>query len=98
LKNDFELSFLGTYKDNQNTTYDILDPTSYEGGNTNNGWTLNGNTQIILEPRARYSLSNIVTASLFVRYEGTFTAGAAQPGYYTTQFGLDIRIAISGGR
>ncbi len=98
LKNDFELSFLGTYKDNQNTTYDILDPTSYQGGNTNNGWTLNGNTQIIIEPRARYSLSNIVTASLFIRYEGTFTAGAAQPGYYTTQFGLDIRIAISGGR
>ncbi len=98
LKNDLEISFLGTYKSNKNTTYDILNPQSYQGGNKNNGWTLNGNTQIIIEPRARYSLSNIVNASLFVRYEGTFTEGAAQPGYHTTQFGLDIRIALSGGR
>jgi cell surface protein SprA len=98
LKNDLELSFLGTYKSNQNTTYDILNPTSFQGGNKNDGWTLNGNTQIIIEPRARYTLSNIISAALFVRYEGTFTEGAAQPGYHTTQFGLDIRIAISGGR
>lgn len=98
LKNDVELSFLGTYKSNKNSTYDIMNKNSYQGGNSNNGWTLNGNTQIIIEPRARYTLSNIVSASLFVRYEGTFTEGAAQPGYHTTQFGLDIRIAISGGR
>lgn len=98
LKNDFELSFLGTYKTNKNSTYDIMNKDSFAGGNSNNGWTLNGNTQIIIEPRARYSLSNIVTASFFVRYEGTFTEGAAQPGYNTTQVGLDIRIAISGGR
>jgi len=98
LKNDVEFSFLGTYKSNKNTTYDVLNPTSYAGGNTNNGWTLNGNTQIILEPRARYSLSNIVSAAFFIRYEGTFTEGAAQPGYHSTQVGLDIRIAISGGR
>ncbi len=98
LKNDFELSFLATYKTNNSSTYDILNQASYQGGNSNNGWTLNGNTQLIIEPRARYSVSNIVTASLFVRYEGTFTAGAANPGYSTTEFGLDIRIAISGGR
>jgi cell surface protein SprA len=98
LKNDLELSFLGTYKANKNTTYDILKPKSFEGGNSNNGWTLNGNSQIIIEPRARYTLSNIISAALFVRYEGTFNEGAAQPGYHTTQFGLDIRIAISGGR
>ena len=97
LKNDFELSFLATFKTNNNTAYNILDSTSYQG-NSNNGWTVNGTKQIIVEPRARYSLSNIVTASLFLRYEGTFTAGAAQPGFHTFQFGLDIRIGISGGR
>ncbi len=97
LKNDLEFSFLGTFKTNDNTAYNIQDSTSYQG-NSNNGWTVNGTKQIIVEPRARYSLSNIVTASLFVRYEGTFTAGSAQPGFHTFQFGLDIRIGISGGR
>lgn len=97
LKNDLEYSFLFTYKGNKRFTYDVLDPDTYEGED-NEGTTLDGNTQIIIEPRIRYALSNIVTASLFVRYEGTFTEGAAQPGYHTTQFGLDIRISISGGR
>ena len=97
LENDLEYSFLFTYKGNNRATYNVLDPETYEGEN-NEGTTLDGNTQIIVEPRIRYQMSNIVTASLFVRYEGTFTEGAAQPGYHTTQFGLDIRMSISGGR
>jgi len=97
LKNDLEFSFLATFKTNDNNAYNILDSTSYQG-NSNSGWTVNGTKQIIVEPRARYSLSNIVTASLFFRYEGTFNKGAAQPGFHTFQFGLDIRIGISGGR
>ncbi|MFW6276605.1 MAG: hypothetical protein ACOC2K_02890, partial [Bacteroidota bacterium] len=95
LENDFELSFMATYKNNDRATYDLLNRDTF---NNNEGQTLDGNTQIILEPRARYSMSNRVTASFFVRYEGTFTEGAAQPGFHTTQVGLDIRISIAGGR
>lgn len=95
-KNDFEFSLLTSYKSNQRATYDILDTASYE--DNNDGRTLDGNTQLIIEPRARYNLSNRVTASLFFRYEGTFTEGAAQPGFSSYQLGLDIRLSISGGR
>ncbi|MDQ1264852.1 MAG: hypothetical protein QG635_1, partial [Bacteroidota bacterium] len=95
LQNDLEFSFLASYKKNKRATYDILN--LEEKGNTD-GRTLDGNTKITIEPRARYSMSNRVTASFFVRYEGTFTEGAAQPGFNTTQVGLDIRIAIAGGR
>ncbi|MGE5480441.1 MAG: cell surface protein SprA [Chloroflexota bacterium] len=97
LKNDFEMSFLATYKDNAQASYNILDPTSYEG-TQNAGMPLTGNTQIILEPRARYSISDKVTASAYFRYEGTFSEGAANSGYHTTQVGLDLRINVSGGR
>lgn len=97
LKNDLEYSFLFTFKDNANATYDVFDETSFTGDNKN-GRKLNGNKQIIIEPRARYSVSNRLTASLFFRYEGTFTEGAAQPGFHTSQIGLDIRMSIAGGR
>lgn len=95
LKNDLELSFLGTLKSNGRVTYNIDDEEAIKSGK---GRTLDGNTQIIIEPRARYSIDNRLTASFFVRYEGTFTEGAAQPGFHTTQLGLDIRLSISGGR
>ncbi len=95
LKNDLEYAFLFTYKNNSSATYDILDRASL---NDNEGRTLNGNKQIILEPSARYSISDRFTAALFFRYEGTFTEGAASPGFHTTQVGLDIRMSIAGGR
>ncbi len=97
LKNDLEYSFLFTYKANKTGTYDVLDKSSYQGQNKD-GRTLTGNTQIIIEPRARYSISNRLTASAFFRYEGTFNEGAAQPGYHTTQVGVDLKINIAGGR
>ncbi len=97
LKNDLEYSFLFTFKDNNQGTFDVLDRSSFTGRNKD-GRTLTGNKQIIVEPRARYSMSNRVTASFFVRYEGTFNEGAAQPGFHTTQVGLDIRISLAGGR
>ncbi len=96
LENDLEFSFLATYKDNSRKSFNIFDEESY--ANNSAGRTLDGNTQIIIEPRARYSMSNRVTASFFVRYEGTFTEGAAQPGFHTTQVGFDIRISVAGGR
>jgi len=92
LKNDLEFIFFTSYKNNKTATYDIYD---YQG---ENGQTIQGNTQLTIEPRVRYSMSKRVTASFFVRYDGTFTEGAAQPGYSTTQVGLDIRISIAGGR
>ncbi|MFW5701316.1 MAG: cell surface protein SprA [Bacteroidota bacterium] len=95
LQNDLEFSFLATYKANSRGTFNILEPESLEGGDA---ITVDGSTQIILEPQARYSLSNRLTAAFFVRYEGTFTEGAANPGFHTTQVGLDIRISLAGGR
>lgn len=98
LKNDFELSFLFTYKYNGRSTYDITaNPTNYTG-DKKTGEVLDGNTQLIVEPRARYSLSSRLTASFFVRYEGTFTEGAAKPGFHTYQVGFDVRLSVSGGR
>ena len=97
LQNDFEVSLLCTYKDNITSTYDVLDRGSFTGKNKD-GRTLTGNTQIIIEPRARYNLSKTINASFFIRYEGTFNEGAAQPGYHTMQVGLDIMMNISGGR
>ncbi|MBX3045241.1 MAG: cell surface protein SprA [Candidatus Kapabacteria bacterium] len=98
LKNDLEYSFLLTYKRNKRHTFDITRPSDTYAGDNSEGETLDGNTQIIVEPRARYSLSSRLTASFFVRYEGTFTEGAAQPGFHTTQVGFDLRISIAGGR
>ena len=98
LKNDFEIAFLFTFKKNNTGTFDVLDTKSYSGDNAAGGRTLTGNTQIILEPSARYVISQMFTARLFFRYEGTFNEGAANPGYHNTQIGLDISINISGGR
>jgi len=98
LPNDLEYSFQFTYKRNRRATFDVLNQSSFEGGNDNKGRTLDGNTQIIVEPRARYSVSNRLTASLFVRYEGTFSEGAGTPGFHTTQVGFDLRLSLAGGR
>ncbi len=98
LKNDFELSFLFTYKTNGRALYNITNPADTYTGPDAGGQTLDGNTQIIVEPRARYSLSQRLTASFFIRYEGTFTEGAAQPGFHSTQIGFDLRLSVAGGR
>lgn len=92
LRNDVEFSFIASLKSNKRATYDIL---NYVGAK---GSTLDGSTQITIEPRARYSISNRVSASFFMRYEGTFTEGASSPGFSNFQVGLDIRLSISGGR
>ncbi|MFN8358713.1 MAG: cell surface protein SprA [Candidatus Kapaibacterium sp.] len=92
LENDLEFAFLGSYKRNQRANYDILKLTDP------NGQRIDGTTNITIEPSARYSMSNRVTARLFFRYEGTINEGASTPGFSTTQVGLDIRISISGGR
>lgn len=92
LRNDVEFSFLASVKRNKRATYDIL---NYIGSG---GSTLDGNTQITIETRARYSISNRLSASFFTRYEGTATEGASSPGFSNFQVGLDIRLSISGGR
>ncbi|GAB5466661.1 MAG: hypothetical protein Kapaf2KO_20970 [Candidatus Kapaibacteriales bacterium] len=94
LQNDIDLSFLGKYAKSRRATYDVLNPEEADG----EGRTLDGTTQITIEPRIRYSLSNRVTASFFVRYDGTFSEGAATPGFSTTQVGFDFRISVAGGR
>jgi len=95
LKNNIEYSFLFSIKDNSRATFDVSDEASLNG---NDGRELQGDTQITIEPRIRYSISNRVTASFFLRYDATVTAGAANPGFSTTQVGLDLRISLAGGR
>lgn len=96
LQNDLEMIMTTSVQINDRSTFDITDENSYK--DNDEGRTLDGNTQITLEPRIRYTVSNRLKASFFVRYEGTFTRGAAQPGYHTTQVGFDLNLSISGGR
>ncbi len=95
LKNEVEFSFMASYKRNKNATYDISGVDDYGG---EDGRKLDGNTQIVIEPRARYSMSDKVSASFFIRYESTINEGANSPGFSTFQTGLEIRISLSGGR
>ena len=92
LQNDMEFSFNTQVRRNLRAQYDVLD---YKGPD---GSLVDGTTQITIEPRARYTISNRVTASAFFRYEGNFSEGAANPGFSTSQVGIDIRLSISGGR
>ncbi len=91
LNNDLELTFNAQIRKNRRGQFDVLDFKP-------DGAVVDGTTQIIVEPRARYTLSQRVTASAFFKYEGNFSEGAANPGFSTTQVGLDIRLSISGGR
>lgn len=93
LKNDFEVSMLTSYKVNKTSTYDLM-----KNNNPQAGRVLTGNKQIVVEPRATYTLSNVVRISAFFRYEGTFNEGVGSPGFTTTQVGMDIRISLEGGR
>ncbi len=93
LKNDFEVSMLTSFKMNKRATYDVM-----SDENSKDGSTLDGNKQVVIEPRATYSISNKVRASAFFRYEGTFNEGAGSPGFTTTQVGFDLRVSLSGGR
>lgn len=95
LDNNLEFSFLASYKKNQRATFDVLDEESLNEGD---GRTLDGTTTITIEPRVRYAMSKRVTASFFVRYDGTVTEGASSPGFSTLQIGFDLRISLAGGR
>lgn len=97
LQNEVEVSFLGSYKYNGRGTFDVFDPESFEGGDER-GRVLDGSTVITIEPRIRYVLSQRLSASFFVRYDGTFNEGAASPGFSTTQVGFDFSLSIAGGR
>ncbi len=95
LKNDVEFSFNSTYRRSNRSTYSLSVPDS-SGAPT--GSELDGQTTIMLEPRARYTVSNRLTATAFMKYTGNFTSGASNPGYSTTEVGVEVRLAISGGR
>jgi hypothetical protein len=92
LKNDLEMTLNTQIRRNRRAQHDIL---NFKGPD---GAVVDGTTQIVIEPRAKYTISNRVTASAFFKYEGNFSEGAANPGFSTTQVGLDIRLSISGGR
>lgn len=92
LKNDLEISLLTQMRKNIQARFEVDEYPFTQAR------TVNGTTQLTIEPRARYTISNRVTASAFIRYEGNFSEGASTPGFSSTQFGVDIRLSISGGR
>lgn len=92
LNNDMEFTFLAQVRQNKQSRYEIDEFPALQGR------VVNGTTQITIEPRARYTISTRVTASAFVRYEGNFSEGATNPGFSSTQVGVDVRLSISGGR
>lgn len=92
MENDIEFSFMTQVRKSKRAQYNILDITNTDGA------LVDGTTTIVIEPRARYTISNRVTASAFLRHEANINEGAAQGGFSTTQVGMDIRLSISGGR
>lgn len=97
LKNDVEFSFIASYRASSRRSF-LLGQRSAQAEQTTNGTEVDGRRTILIEPRARYTLSRLVTASAFFRYTGEFTTGAANPGFSVTEVGVDLRISISGGR
>ncbi|MFN4770389.1 MAG: cell surface protein SprA [Candidatus Kapaibacterium sp.] len=95
LQNDVEFSFNATYRRSNRATFALSrqDTSQAQGGSE-----LDGSTMIMIEPRARYTVSNRLTATAFLKYTGNFTSGAANPGFSTTEAGVEVRLAISGGR
>jgi len=90
--NDLEFSFITNYKSRIGFTYDVNE---FEG---EDGRILNGTITFRIEPRIRYNISQVVQAQAFFIHESTTNKGAAQSGFSNTQFGVDIRMNISGGR
>lgn len=91
LENELEVSLVASVQQSKRATYDVTD------FNSEDGRRIDGTTRILIEPRARYTLSRRVTATFFFRHESTINEGATQPGISTTQVGIDLRISVSGG-
>lgn len=97
LKNDVEFSLIASYRASSRRTF-LLGQRSEQAQQSTNGTEVDGRRSFLIEPRARYTLSRLVTATAFFRYNGEFTTGAANPGFSVTEVGVELRISISGGR
>jgi hypothetical protein len=97
--NDMEFSLQTTYRNSLRTSINVLPPSQGVSDPTKNQpRRIDGTTTILFEPSVRYTISKQVTARLFFRYEANLTEGAQSPGSSTTQFGVDLRLNLSGGR
>lgn len=96
LKNDVEFSFIASYRASSRRAFLLGE--RRDAQQTGNGTEVDGRRSILIEPRARYTLSRLVTATAFFRYNGEFTTGASNPGFSVTEVGVELRISISGGR
>ncbi len=97
LKNDVEFSLIASYRASSRRTF-LLGQRTAQAQQSTNGTEVDGRRSFLIEPRARYTLSRLVTATAFFRYNGEFTTGAANPGFSVTEVGVELRISISGGR
>lgn len=92
LKNDIQFTLAFTLNKTSSRIYGITDLGS-------GGQPREGITRISIEPRAKYSVSQRVQASLFYRYQRTSPdadVGSRIPGSTIHEGGLEIRITIAG--
>jgi cell surface protein SprA len=96
-ESDLEMALQASYRQ---TLQSLVDIPGFEARapNANTGRRLDGRTAVIIEPSARYVFSSRLSARAFFRYELNLSEGAAAPGSSVTQFGLDVRITLAGGR
>ncbi|MDW8220907.1 MAG: cell surface protein SprA [Bacteroidota bacterium] len=94
--NDIEFGLQASYKENLRSAVNILPRPS--DALSNRPRRIDGTRNILFEPSMRYTVSKQVSARLFFRFEGNISEGANAAGNISTQFGIDLRINLSGGR
>ncbi len=97
MNNDIEFGLQTTYRSSLRTSTNVIRSTTTDA-TANQARRIDGTTNILFEPSMRYTISKQVTARLFFRYEANLSEGANAAGSTVTQFGVDLRLNLSGGR
>lgn len=99
--NDVEFGLQATYRSSLRQSINVLQ-NQQTSGSTDASRTqarrIDGTTNILFEPSMRYTISKQVSARVFFRYEANLSEGANAAGSTVTQFGVDLRLNLSGGR
>lgn len=94
IQNDIEFALQASWRRQSTRSLDIGRGEAFNA----NGRTIDGTNKILIEPSARYTFSKQVTVRAFIGFEGNFNEGAQTPGSWSLQGGIDIRLALTGGR
>ncbi|MCU0425331.1 MAG: cell surface protein SprA [Candidatus Kapabacteria bacterium] len=98
MNNDIEFGLQTTYRSSLRTSTNVIATPTPRDATANQSRRIDGTTNILFEPSMRYTISKQVTARLFFRYEANLSEGANAAGSTVTQFGVDLRLNLSGGR